>query len=71
MKGFQVQEFDPTENLRNGLKLVLVVKDNQVERFMEDDDATTPAKNLLDTHQRMVRVGGRRHDTCRRGCLGK
>ena len=48
MKGFQVQQFDPKENLRSGLKLVLVVKDNQIERFMDDDDSTTPAKSLWD-----------------------
>ena len=48
MKGFQVQDFDPTENLANGLRLVLVVKDNRVERFMEDDESTTPLKSLME-----------------------
>jgi hypothetical protein len=49
MKGFQVQEFDPEENLRNGLKLVLIVKGNRIERFMEDDPSTTPLQSLKDS----------------------
>jgi hypothetical protein len=49
MKGFQVQEFDPAENLANGLKLILVVKNNRVERFMEDDQSTTPLKSLVES----------------------
>jgi hypothetical protein len=49
MKGFQVQEFDPAENLANGLKLVLVVKNNRVERSMEDDHSTTPLKSLVES----------------------
>jgi hypothetical protein len=49
MTGFQVQEFDPTENLANGLKLVLIVKDNRVERFMDDEQSSsTPWKSLMD-----------------------
>ena len=42
MKGFQVPDFDPAENLANGFKLVLVVKNNRVERFMEDDPNPRP-----------------------------
>ena len=49
MKGFQVQDFDPAENLANGLKIVLVVKNNRVERFMEDDQSTTPLKSLMES----------------------
>lgn len=49
MKGFQVQDFDPQENLSEGLKMVLVVKENRVERFMEDDESTTPLKSLTDS----------------------
>ena len=49
MKGFQVQDFDPAENLTNGFKLVLVVKNNRVERFMDDDQSTTPLKSLMES----------------------
>jgi hypothetical protein len=49
MKGFQVQDFDPRENLRNGSKLVLVVKNNRVERFMDEDESRTPLQNLLES----------------------
>jgi hypothetical protein len=49
MKGFQLEDFDPAENLANGFKIVLVVKNNRVERFMEDDHSTpTPLQSLLE-----------------------
>ena len=50
MKGFQVADYDPAENLANDLKLVLVVKDNRVERAVEDDPTpTTPLKSLMNS----------------------
>jgi hypothetical protein len=49
MNGFQVEEFDPTENRSNHLKLVLVLKEDRVERFMEDDLSTTPWQRLSDS----------------------
>jgi hypothetical protein len=49
MKGFQVQDFDPDENLSNRMKLSLIVKNNLVERSMEDDDSTTPLQSLKDS----------------------
>ena len=48
-RGFQVQEFDLSENLANGLRLMLVVKEDRVERFMDDEQASSiPWKNLTD-----------------------
>ena len=49
MKGFQVQDFDPADNIANAFKLVLVVKNNRIERFMEDDESTTPLKSLVES----------------------
>jgi hypothetical protein len=50
MTGFQVEDFDPAENLANGFKVVLVVKNNRVERFMDDDHpSTTPLQSLLES----------------------
>jgi hypothetical protein len=49
MKGFQVPDFDPVDNIRNGFKLVLTVKNNQVERFMDDDPSRTPVRNLMES----------------------
>jgi hypothetical protein len=49
MKGFQVQEFDPDENLSNRMKLSLIVRNNLVERSMEDDESTTPLQSLKDS----------------------
>jgi hypothetical protein len=49
LNGFHVPDFDPIENLANGLKLVLIVKDNRVERFMDDEQpSSSPWKNLVD-----------------------
>jgi len=49
LNGFQVPDFDPTENLANSFKLVLIVKDNRVERFMDDEQpSSSPWKNLVD-----------------------
>jgi len=48
LKGFQVQDFDPVDNSRTGSKLVLIVKRNRVERFMEEDENSTSLTNLLD-----------------------
>ena len=55
LKGFQIQEFNPVENRRNGLKLVLVIKRDRIERFMEDDEATTSIENLLDKIREWLR----------------
>jgi hypothetical protein len=38
LTGFRVADFDPAQNRRDGFKLVLVVKTDQVERFVEDDE---------------------------------
>jgi hypothetical protein len=47
--GFQVQEFDPSENLANGLRLMLIVKEDRVERFMDDEQpSSTPWKSIAD-----------------------
>jgi hypothetical protein len=49
MNGFLVEDFDPTENLANGLRLMLVVKEDRVERFMDDEQvSSTPWKSLTD-----------------------
>ena len=49
MKGFQVQDFDPADNLANGLKLVLIVKNDRIERSMDDDQSTSPLKSLAES----------------------
>jgi hypothetical protein len=51
MRGFQIEEFDPIDSIQNGFKLVLTVKKDQVERFMDDDPSRTPLKSLLDNIQ--------------------
>ena len=48
LKGFQIPDFDPVDNISNGFKLVLVLKKDQVERFMDDDPTRTPLKTLMD-----------------------
>lgn len=52
--GFQVQDFDPTENLANSFRLVLIVKENRVEKFMDDEPAaSTPWSSLAGSVRRL------------------
>jgi hypothetical protein len=39
--GFLLDEFDPRQMRRDGLKMVLRIKPNEVEKYMEDDDTPT------------------------------
>jgi hypothetical protein len=48
LKGFKIADFDPGENSRNGSKLVLIVKSNRVDRFMEEDEASMSVQKLSD-----------------------
>jgi hypothetical protein len=48
MSGFQFSEFDPRSMRRDGLKLVLQIKINEVEKYMEDDESSTPMGRLGD-----------------------
>ena len=42
-----MQDFDPTENLANNFRLVLIVKEDRVEKFMDDEQAaSTPWRSL-------------------------
>jgi hypothetical protein len=49
MAGFQIPDFDPRAMRRDGLKQVLQVMPNQVVKYMDDEDYSTP----------MGRLGGR------------
>jgi hypothetical protein len=44
--GFMVDDYDPPFMRRDGLKLVLNVKPNEVEKYMEDDESSTPMGRL-------------------------
>jgi hypothetical protein len=46
MKGFQIDGFDPGENLTEGFKLMLVIKGDSIERYVEDDEPSTPWQSL-------------------------
>jgi hypothetical protein len=48
LSGFQVADYDPASNLRDGLKLVLTIKKDQVERAVDDDDTVKARENLID-----------------------
>src|SRR5438270_9568710 len=54
LTGFQVPDFDPSQNLQDGFKLVLVVKTNEVQRFVEDDDSRNDAEALGDRIKRWI-----------------
>jgi hypothetical protein len=55
LKGFKIQDFDPVENHRTGSKLVLVVKLNRIERFMEEDESSMEVDNLADRMREWIR----------------
>lgn len=46
MKGLQVPDFNPREMSRNGLKLVLEIRTNEVTRYMEEREPSTPLSRL-------------------------
>ncbi len=37
LQGFQIADYDPGQNIKDGFKLVLVVGTNQIQRSVEDD----------------------------------
>ena len=55
MAGFEVADFDPVQCLRDGFKLVLLVKTNEVQRFMDDDEFRKNQESLGDRIQRWIR----------------
>jgi hypothetical protein len=57
LTGFNVPDFDPMEHRRDGSRLVLVVKNNQVERFVEEDDSVKSPPRLLDRLMEWIRDG--------------
>ncbi len=48
LSGFLVPEFDPLSMRRDGLRMVLQIKPNDVRRFMEDEVASSPLSRLRD-----------------------
>jgi hypothetical protein len=54
LRGFQIPEFDPLRDRQDAFKLVLVVKTNEVQRFMEDDDSAKDKEELVDRLRRWI-----------------
>jgi hypothetical protein len=48
LSGFQVADYDPASNLRDGLKLVLYIKNDRIERAVDDDDTAKARENLIE-----------------------
>ncbi len=48
LTGFQVADYDPASNLREGLKLVLYIKNDRVERTVDDDDTAKARESLIE-----------------------
>jgi hypothetical protein len=48
LTGFQVADYDPAANIRDGLKLVLFVKKDQVERSVDDDDTAIARQTWIE-----------------------
>jgi hypothetical protein len=54
LQGFQVADFNPGEMRRDGLKMVLQIKSNEVEKYMDDDDTSTVMGRLGDRLQSWI-----------------
>jgi len=54
--GFQVPDFDPIRNMKDNFMLVLVVKSNEVQRFMDDTETDEEKENLGDRIRRWMGV---------------
>jgi hypothetical protein len=48
LTGFQVADYDPASNIRDGLKLVLFVRNDMVERAVDDDDTVKARETLME-----------------------
>ncbi len=55
VQGFQISDFDPAQLLHDSFKLVLTVRDNEVERGMEDDEKNPQNQSLIDLTMDWVR----------------
>jgi hypothetical protein len=48
MSGFQVADFDPQMMRQDGLKQVLQIKPNEVTKYMDDEQSSSPLGRLRD-----------------------
>jgi len=48
MSGFQIPDFDPREMHRDGLRLVIHVRPNEVMKYMDDEESPAPISRLGD-----------------------
>jgi hypothetical protein len=55
MKGFKVDDFDPAELRSDGSRLVLVVKKNQIERYVEEEETIKTPPRLLERLANWIR----------------
>jgi hypothetical protein len=46
IQGFEIADYDPTQNLMDGFKQVLVLGTNKIQRYVEDDDAHKDERTL-------------------------
>jgi hypothetical protein len=49
MSGFQIPDYDPQEMRRDGLKMVIHVRPNEVMKYMDDEGSSTPLGRLGDS----------------------
>ena len=55
LKTIEISDFDPAQDRRDRLLLVLTIKNGQIERMMDDAPATTPWEKLSDAVEGYVR----------------
>jgi hypothetical protein len=55
LKGFKVDDFDPDEHRRDATRLVLVIKGDHFERYVEEDDSVKSPPRMLDRLMEWIR----------------
>jgi hypothetical protein len=46
IQGFQIADYDPAQNIQDAYKLVLEIGNNQVQRYVEDDETRAQDETL-------------------------
>jgi hypothetical protein len=57
LSGFKLDDYDPMEHRRDATQLALVVKNGQVERFVEEDASVKSPPRMLDRLLEWIRDG--------------
>jgi hypothetical protein len=58
IQGFQIADYDPAQNIQDAYKLVLEIANNQVQRYVEDDETRKQDETLGERIMRWLESDG-------------